>query len=104
MNTTLIILASTHNPPAFHSDAVGHGQGQLHQRAADGRHRRLDQLDVLRFRHHQSAVPAHVALQADAAARRRAGVAGRRLGVVGVVVLPQRVRAAQHLHAGAGRE
>lgn len=85
-------------------DAHGSSQGKLHQRSADGRDRWLDQLDVLRFRHHQSSIPVDAAIQADVAARSRIAIAGRLLGVVRLMVFPQRLRIEKHLHAGTGRE
>ena len=49
-------------------------------------------------------LPSDPPLQADASARHRADVPGRQLGLLGLVVLPQRVRAQEHLRARAGGE
>lgn len=48
--------------PELDGNAVGSGEGELHQRTAHDCDRRMDQLDVFGLRNHEGAVPADPSL------------------------------------------
>ena len=78
-------------------DDDGNAQGKPHQRAPHDRHRRMDQLALLGLRDHKGSLPTDPPVQADAAARHRAHVSRRIVGLVCLVVLPERLWPQEHL-------